>query len=123
VSATIIGASELFQKYYPGIMTEANLKKFKILSEGDTNMAGKAEIELRRPSLLTSRNTIKPKDLNQYVYYYNFTSYLTKNWSSITRINWLIMFILGLHRRYGYNAWAKGKILLKYALHPVTTLL
>jgi hypothetical protein len=44
VSATIIGASELFQKYYPGDMTEENLKKIKILSEGNTNMTGKAEI-------------------------------------------------------------------------------
>jgi hypothetical protein len=45
VSANIIGTSELFQKYYPGNMIEENLKKFKILSEGDTNMTGKAEIE------------------------------------------------------------------------------
>jgi len=57
----------LFQKYYPGKMTGKNLKKFEILSEGDANMAGKAEIELRGPSLLTSRNTIKSEGLNQSV--------------------------------------------------------
>jgi hypothetical protein len=67
VSATIIGASDLFQKYYPGIISEENLKKFKILSEGNRNMTRKAEIELRGPSLLTSRNTMKPEDLNQFV--------------------------------------------------------
>jgi len=44
VSATIIGASELFQKYYPSNMTVENLKKFKILSDGDTNMTGKTEL-------------------------------------------------------------------------------
>jgi hypothetical protein len=55
VSANIIGASELFQKCYPGNMTEKNLKKCEILSEGDTNMTRKAEIELRGPSLLTSQ--------------------------------------------------------------------
>jgi hypothetical protein len=46
VSATLIGVSQLFQKYYPGNMTEENVKKFKMLCEGDINMAGKAEIEL-----------------------------------------------------------------------------
>jgi hypothetical protein len=65
VSATIIGTSELFQKYYPGNMTEENLKKLKILSQGDINMTGKPEIELRESSLLTARNTIKPEGLNQ----------------------------------------------------------
>jgi hypothetical protein len=67
VSAIIIGASELYQKYYPGDMSEENLNKFKILSEGDTNMTKKAEIELGGVSLLTSRNTIKPEVRNHFV--------------------------------------------------------
>jgi len=44
VSATIIGVSQLFQKYYPGSMTEKNLKKFEILFEGETNMTGKMKL-------------------------------------------------------------------------------
>jgi len=67
VSATIIGATELNQKYYPADMSEENLKRFKILSEGDTNMTRKAETELGGASLLTSRNTIKPEGRNQSV--------------------------------------------------------